>query len=219
MYHSGATLAFGLPPPSFEGETTMGQRILPNYPDLDAIVTMKLRDGREVHVRHMRPSDAELLERMFYKLSSETRYRRFFVPLDNLDEERVHLEARRLAKINPAYETALIAVIEEDGREEAIAVARYTCLRHRDDACEGSIVLRDDFQGQGLGRQLFDLLVQVALAHGLRHMILLTHADNTGMIALVQKLGLPYKGRYSAGLYEMDVQLADGAPFFPFTAP
>ncbi|MFV9507526.1 MAG: GNAT family N-acetyltransferase [Oscillochloridaceae bacterium umkhey_bin13] len=196
----------------------MGQLILPNYPDLGAVVTMKLRDGHTVHVRHMREADAELLERLFYKLSSETRYRRFFVPLDSLDEERVQIEARRLAKINPAYETALIAVIEEHGREEAIAVARYTCLHHSDDACEGSIVLRDDFQGKGLGQKLFDLLVQVALTHGLRHMVLLTHADNSGMIALVQKLGLPYKGRYSAGLYEMDVQLADGAPFFPFTS-
>ena len=32
--------------------------------------------------------------------------------------------------------------------------------------------------------------------------------------------GQSVKGRYSAGLYEMDVQLAEaGAPFFPFTSP
>ena len=198
----------------------MGQLILPDQPNLGALVQIQARDGRTVGVRHMRAKDAQLLERMFYKLSSETRYRRFFVPLDNVEEERVHTEAARLARIDPELETALIAVIEEEGREEAVAVARYTCLDDREDACEASIVIRDDFQGVGIGRQLFDLLVQVALAHGLRHMVLLTHADNSGMIALVHGLGLPFKGRYSAGLYEMDVQLSEGArPYFPFTSP
>lgn len=198
----------------------MAQLILPNQPNLGVAITLATRDGRPVHVRHMRHEDAELLERLFYRLSSETRYRRFFVPLDNIEEERVHREAARLATIDPARETALVAAIDEEGREEIVAVARYTCLESREDACEGSIVIRDDFQGAGLGRQLFDLLVQVALAHGLRHMVLLTHADNAGMIALVHGLGLPFKGRYSAGLYEMDVQLSDGdPPYFPFTAP
>ncbi|GAB4444032.1 MAG: GNAT family N-acetyltransferase [Chloroflexi bacterium OHK40] len=198
----------------------MGQPILPNYPNHATEVALTARDGRRVRVRHMRREDAALLERMFYRLSSETRYRRFFVPLDNIEEERVHREARRLAQIDPARETALIAVVDEQGQEEAVAVARYTCLAERADSCEASLVIRDDYQGVGLGRQLFDLLVQVALAHGLRHMILLTHADNVPMIAIVQGLGMPYKGRFSAGLYEIDLQLTEVArPFFPFTAP
>lgn len=189
-----------------------------NWPDMDAAVTLLTRDGRAVRVRHMRREDAELLERMFYRLSSETRYRRFFVPLDNVDEERVHSEARRLATIDPALETALLAVADEEGCDEAVAVARFSRLAERDDSCEGSIVLRDDFQGQGLGRQLFDLLVQTAIAGGLRHMSLLTHADNLGLISLVHGLGIPFKGRHNAGLYEIDVQLAEvRRPYFPLT--
>jgi RimJ/RimL family protein N-acetyltransferase len=187
---------------------------------MGAVVTLATRDGRAVRVRHMRREDSALLERMFYRLSSETRYRRFFVPLDSIDEERVHREARRLARINPAREVALIGVVDEDGREESMGVARFTRLAEGGDSCEGSIVLRDDYQGQGVGRQLFDLLVQTALAGGIRHMVLLTHADNIGMISLVQGLGVPYQGRYSSGLYEIDVQLSEAArPFFPFSAP
>lgn len=201
-------------------DSAMGQILLPNQPDLGAVVSIEARDGRELRVRHMRMEDAALLERMFYKLSSETRYRRFFGPVDSIDEDRLHHETQRLATINPGRETALILVIDEAGHEEAVAVARYACLDNREAACEGSIVIRDDFQRLGLGQQLLDLLIQVALAHGLRHMVLLTHADNSSMIALVQSLGVPYKGRYSAGLYEMDVQLVDAAvPYFPFTSP
>ncbi len=191
-----------------------------NWPNLAALVSLHTRDERSVRVRHMRPEDAALLGRMFYRLSSQTRYQRFFVPLDSLDEARVQLEAARLATINSATETALIAVVTEAGREEAMAVARYVLLTAQADSCEASIVVRDDFQSAGIGRQLFDLLVQAAIASGLRHMLLITHADNLGMIKLVQGLGMPYKGHYSAGVYEIHVELTTGArPFFPFTAP
>jgi hypothetical protein len=40
------------------------------------------------------------------------------------------------------------------------------------------------------------------------------------MIKLAQGVGMPYKSRLSAGLYEIDLQLTTGAQaFFPFTAP
>ncbi|MCS6882986.1 MAG: GNAT family N-acetyltransferase [Oscillochloridaceae bacterium] len=198
----------------------MTRSIAPFQPNMEASVTLRARDGREVRVRHMRRADAELLIRLFYRLSPETRYRRFFVPLNDVDEARVRQEAARLATIDPARETALIAIVDEEGREEAVAVARFARLQEHETACEASIVIRDDYQGVGIGRQLFDLLVQTAMARGFRHMILLTHADNAGMIALVQGLGMPYQGRYSSGLYEIDLQLTDfGRPIFPFTAP
>lgn len=189
-------------------------------PNLDAAVPLTTRDGRHVIVRHMRRRDAALLERMFYRLSSETRYRRFFIPLDNVDEQRVHTEARRLAKINPRKEAALVAVERAGRATEAVAVARFAAIPNVAHCAEASIVVRDDYHGSGLGHQLFDLLIQVALARGIRHLVLLTHADNHGMIALVQRLGLPYKGRFTSGLYEIDLQLSDGErPCFPFSEP
>lgn len=185
---------------------------------MKAAVPLTTRDGRRVMVRHMRRKDAARLERMFYRLSSETRYRRFFIPLDNVDEERVHTEAQRLATINPRRGAALVAVERAGRSSEVVAVARFAAIPNVAHCAEASIVVRDDYQGSGLGSQLFDLLIQVALARSIRHIVLLTHADNHGMIALVQRLGLPYKGRFTSGLYEIDVQLTDGEqPFFPFS--
>jgi RimJ/RimL family protein N-acetyltransferase len=187
-------------------------------PPLTSIL-LRARDGRKVRVRHLRHDDADRLERLFYRLSSESRYRRFFAPVDHVDPGRVREEARRLATIDPRREVALAAVIQEDGAEEVVAVARYTRLLTNTDAAEASIVVRDDLQGQGLGLQLFDLLIQVALARGIEHLVLLTHADNLGMINLVKRLGLPFKGHFASGLYEMDVQLTDGlSSYFPFSS-
>jgi GNAT superfamily N-acetyltransferase len=168
----------------------------------------------------MRHDDAELLERMFYRLSSETRWRRFFMPLDNIDADQVRRETVRLATVHPEREVALLATAMEEGREEIVAVARYGRIGDGSECAEASIVVRDDYQCAGMGAQLFDLLVQVGLARGVHHMILLTHADNTGMIGLVHHLGLPYSGKYTSGLYEIDVRLADNEPpFFPFSTP
>lgn len=184
-----------------------------------ATVTLQTRDGRDVFVRHIRPEDNTLLVEMFWQLSSETRWRRFFAPLDHVDPERVNQEARRLAAINPQREVALVALIAEAGREAVVAVARFVRMEPGGPSAEASIVVRDDFQGQGLGVQLFDLLVQVALAQGLEHMALLTHADNLGLITMVQRLGMPYDSHLGAGLCEIDLQLSDSdKPFFPFSA-
>lgn len=189
-----------------------------NKPNLKVAVSLRARDGRVVRVRHMRREDALLLERLFHRLSLETRYRRFFMPLQEVEAERLQRETQRLATINPANETALIAVLDENEREEAVGVARFVCMEQSRSSCEGSIVMRDDLQGQGVGRQLFDLLVQAALASQLRHMVLVTHAENRAMIGLIKSLGLPFEGRYSAGLYEINLQLADASgPFLPFT--
>lgn len=189
------------------------------YPPLPTSVPLVARDGRQVRVRHLQREDAPRLERLFYQLSSESRYRRFFAPVDHVDPARVREEARRLATIDPRREAALVAVIAEADQEEIVAVARFTRLLSSVHAAEASIVVRDDLQSQGVGIQLFDLLIQVALARGIEHLVLLTHADNLGMINLVKRLGLPFKGHFSSGLYEMDVQLTDGlSSFFPFSS-
>jgi RimJ/RimL family protein N-acetyltransferase len=195
----------------------MPERLSADQPDLQAHVPLQARDGRDVQVRHMRRDDAELLERMFYRLSSETRWRRFFMPLDNIDPDQVRRETVRLATIHPEREVALLATAQEEGREEIVAVARYGRVGDNSECAEASIVVRDDYQSAGLGCQLFDLLVQVGLARGVHHVILLTHADNTGMIGLIHHLGLPYTGKYASGLYEIDVQLTDNEPpIFPY---
>lgn len=193
----------------------------PNYqPDLAAAVTIETRHGQSLHVRHMRQEDALLLERMFYKLSSETRWRRFFMPLDNIDPDHVRRETLHLATIDPTRSAALLATVVDAGIEECVAVARYGQVGDDPACAEASIVVRDDYHKAGIGVQLFDLLIQVALARGIHHMILLTHADNLGMIGIVHRLGLPYSGKYTSGLYEIDLQLTDNeAPMFPFSKP
>lgn len=172
-------------------------------------VTLTTRDGRAILVRHIRAEDADRLVEFFWRLSSETRWRRFFVPLDNVDPDLVEKTARRMAAIDPTRELALVATTLEDGHEAIVAVARFASFHAGDDTAEASIVVRDDFHGQGIGLQLFDLLIQAAIARGLRHLVLYTQSDNYAILAMVRHLGLPYTSHVSEGLYEISLQLTD----------
>ncbi|MEF3274538.1 MAG: GNAT family N-acetyltransferase [Chloroflexus sp.] len=170
-------------------------------------LTITTRDGRVLRVRSLVAADAELLERMFYRLSPETIYRRFFIAAEHASPELVHKSAQRLAAINPRREVALVALADEQDREEAIAVARFARLPHNPQAAEASILVRDDYQGAGVGRQMLDLLLAEAKAAQLERLIFLTHADNKAMIRLATGLGVPFHGRHADGLYEIQLLL------------
>lgn len=175
----------------------------------DTAITVQINNGERVHVRHLQPDDAELLDAMFWKLSSRTRYQRFFMPLDNVPADYVHQQARQLAVVDPEREAALIAIIDGEQGAEAIAVGRYARSSADSDIAEGALVVRDDYQGLGLGSQLFDLLVQMAMAHGLKELRAVSHADNQGVVALIRQLGMPYESTISRGLHEFRLRIRD----------
>jgi RimJ/RimL family protein N-acetyltransferase len=157
----------------------------------------------------MQPEDAELLDAMFWKLSSRTRYQRFFLPLDDPPPNYVQQHARRLAQTDSAREAALIALIDGEHGPEAVAVGRYARLETNNDAAEGALVVRDDYQGMGLGSRIFDLLVQTAMAQGIKELCAVSHADNQGVLALLRQLGMPYESRTSHGLQEFRLRVRD----------
>lgn len=180
-------------------------------------LTITTRDGRTLRVRSLAAADAELLERMFYRLSPESIYRRFFIAAEHASPELVHKSAQRLAAINPRREVALVALADEHGREESIAVARFARLPHNPKVAEASILVRDDYHGAGVGRKMVELLLAEARAVNLERLIFLTHADNTAMIRLATGLGLPFHGRHADGLYEIHLLLQPQAtPVFEF---
>ncbi len=180
-------------------------------------LTITTRNGRALRVRSLTAADAVLLERMFYHLSPETIYRRFFIAAEHASPELVRKSAQRLAAINPRREVALVALAGDEGNEEAIAVARFALLPHNRRVAEASILVRDDYQGTGVGRQMIDLLVTAARERQLERLIFLTHADNAAMIRLATGLGLPWRGHHADGLYEIHVLLEPTTvPVFEF---
>jgi GNAT superfamily N-acetyltransferase len=172
-------------------------------------VTITTRDRRAVRIRHIAPEDAALLVDLYEQLSPETRRLRFFAPKPDLPDEVLWREAVRLSAIDPLVQAALIGTVQEAGRERAIGVARLVRDAADPTTAEVAIVVRDDYQGQGIGKTLFDLLIQVAMVRGLKRLRAIALAENRAAQRLVRSLGLPVTSSTLRGETTMIISLLD----------
>ena len=143
-------------------------------------------DGRRITVRSINKGDGDLLINLFRNLSTETKRLRYNANMDHISDEIVHQESRRLSNLDPEEQFALIAFSAGPEAEEPIAVARFARLSKNGAEAEVAIVIRDDFQAQGLGRHLLETLTTVACRHNIHRFVFMTTSDNTPMIKLVK---------------------------------
>ena len=197
-----------MPTATGRNEAMIGDTPLP-FPLGHGSVTVTSRHGRAVHIRHIAAEDAERLVDLFNHLSPETRRMRFFSPRIDTPDEVLWPEAVRLADINPLVEVALIATVPENGEEHAVGVARLIREAEGAPQAEVAIVLRDDYQGEGLGTALFDLLVQVAMVRGLKRLLAVSLAENVAFQHLVRNSGLPFTSQTIRGETTTTITLSD----------
>lgn len=169
--------------------------------------TVTTQAGQDITLRDLQPSDIGLLITFFHQLSPASRRQRFMSAVPDLPDELLQVEAQRLTTIDPATEAALIATVEHAGLTEAIGVARMKRASPAERAAEAAIVLRDDYQGQGLGTLMFDLILRIAAERGLEQIWILCLAENTAMQRLVQGSGYPYTSTTSRGETSMAITL------------
>ncbi|HTP95708.1 MAG TPA: GNAT family N-acetyltransferase [Burkholderiales bacterium] len=154
-----------------------------DYPShlVDAIT---LGDGTRVTIRPIRAEDAEIEQDFVRGLSVESRYFRFMDALNELSPRML----KRFTDIDYANELALIAVIEQDGAEVEIGVARYVIAADGGSG-EFAIVVADDWQRRGIATALMLRLIASARTHGLATMYGFVLHANHGMLALMRRLG------------------------------
>ena len=132
-----------------------------------------LENGLEVAVRPIEPGDKALLVSGLKLLSPESQYKRFLSPKPSFSGG----ELRYLTEIDGIDHVALIAV-EAENPSHMVGVARFVRDRERPDTAEFAIVVGDRYQGQGAGRTLAAMLVDEALARGVRRFTATSLADN-----------------------------------------
>lgn len=156
-----------------------------------------MRGGGLYTVRPVRPDDASMLQALVKGLSSESRYFRFASSMPELPSRML----ARFTLIDYDREMALVAVHRErklgaDGEfidtERIIGVSRYVTnpdLR----TCEFSLLVADEFAGQGLGSRLMAAITEFARNKGLAQIEGLVLAHNSNMLKLMRHLGFQIK--------------------------
>ena len=144
-------------------------------------------NGAVVKIRPIQPNDIQREREFIRHLSPETRYRRFMSTVSELSPAQLEHFT------HPDYdrEMAYIALVEENGEEKEIGVCRYATNTADEarDTCEFAIVIADEWQRQGLGRELMRHLIAAAKQHGFKTMVGEFLAENSPMLKFVASLG------------------------------
>jgi GNAT superfamily N-acetyltransferase len=141
---------------------------------------IKAGDGAQLYVRHIRPSDKEMLANAWLELSPRSQYRRFLAPKPVLTKG----DLRYLTEIDGHDHVALVAVRLDDP-SRLVAVARYVRLAHDPEAAEVAVTVADHMQGKKIGKQLGVLLADEARGRGVKRFTAALLADNRPALRLM----------------------------------
>ncbi len=153
------------------------------YP-VEQVADVKLRDGISLHVRPIRPEDAEMERAFVHGLSEQSRYFRFFYQLHELTPAML----ARFTQVDYDREMALVAVDESGAVPAIVGVARYITIGDRASA-EFAVVVADAWQGRGVARLLMTRLMECAKSRGLEHLEGAVLRSNSRMLKFVADLG------------------------------
>ncbi|MFO8132574.1 MAG: GNAT family N-acetyltransferase [Thermoplasmatota archaeon] len=142
----------------------------------------RLKDGSVILLRPITREDEELMLELYNSFSPETKKRRWF-------RARTYMPRRELRSyLDNDYmrDVAVLAVWEDYDGEIPLGVGRYTL---QDDEAEVAVVVRDDWQGRGVGTALLEHLAHVARRHGITALTAEVTAGNMAMLHLFDRLG------------------------------
>ena len=144
----------------------------------------ELLDGTQISVRPIRPEDAQIERDFVRNLSPQAKYFRFMHALHELTQEMLI----RFTQIDYDREMAFIAVVQQDGKDIEIGVARYV-MNPDHHSCEFALVVADEWRKKGIGSYLMTQLMHAAKNRGFDTMMGEVLADNEHMLDLARRLG------------------------------
>jgi acetyltransferase len=149
----------------------------------------KLKDGTPVMIRPIRPEDEPLVFKFHHKLSERSVYLRYFQPL-KLSQRVAHERLTRICFIDYDREMALVTLVSnpETGEDEVIAVGRLSRM-HGVSEAEAAVLIRDEYQHQGLGSELYRRLLAIARAEKIERVVSTMLPENREMRAICRRLG------------------------------
>lgn len=163
---------------------------------------VSLRDGTPIVVRPIRRDDAVRLERLFYRLSPTTLYRRFFTLVDHPEPAVV----QHLVDVDHDRRLAFVAVVDD----EIVGVARCDRLPGGSDA-DTALVTADAWQRRGVATVLLQRLAVAAHARGITALVGTVLGENRPVLRLVRRLSADTRIEAVDGEYRFRVPLPTAA--------
>jgi GNAT superfamily N-acetyltransferase len=174
--------------------------LLPGAANYSTVET--LHDGREFKIRALRPDDRRGFLAAVSQVGKQSLYQRFFVAKRNFTEE----ETRFFLDIDFISQVALIATMEEDGKQIIAGSGRYVVVGTKQ--AEVAFTVVDRYQSLGIGAALMRHIIILAREAGLQELVAQVLATNTAMLKVFERTGLRRSTKRESGTISITLDLA-----------
>jgi RimJ/RimL family protein N-acetyltransferase len=159
-----------------------------------------LRDGRSVVIRALKPEDRSAMLSAVGRVSAQSLYRRFFGPKRGFSETEVDF----FVNVDFVKHVALVASVEESGKETVIGAGRYIVTEPG--SAEVAFAVVDEYQGKGIGTALLKNLLLIARERRLERLVAEVLPENAPMLAMFDKCGFVAKRSRGAVHVALDLR-------------
>jgi acyl-CoA synthetase (NDP forming)/GNAT superfamily N-acetyltransferase len=164
--------------------------LYPRHWEADALAA----DGAVLHIRPIRPDDADRILALHSRLSERTRYLRFFGAYP-------HIPPRDLVRFTVVDYVSRVALVAEV-RGDVVAVGRYEGQPGVGSA-EVAFVVEDAHQARGIGSVLLEHLAAAARERGITEFEAYVLAENPRMVRVFLDAGYQVRREFESGLVHL----------------
>ncbi len=164
---------------------------------------MGLADGRQVIIRGATPADLAGIIDFFERLSSTSRYMRFFSPQPRL--RRAMIE--RVVAPGTDRMTVVAQPVEFHATSRHVVAVGGWVDVPADGRTDVSVAVADAWQNVLLGSSIVLVLLQAAVASGRSRFAADVLSINVRMLGLLEALGAPMRSQVEAGVSRLEFDL------------
>lgn len=152
-----------------------------NYPTL--LKTRKtLKDGLEIKIRPIKPSDEDMMRTLFYNFSDESKYFRYFASKPVMP----HREMQTYVNIDYDRIMSVVAIVEIGRNEKIIAEARYAYDKFEGNY-EIAFIVDEEYQGKGVASFMLNYLIKIAQDRGIAEFVAFVLPRNEAMMKVFER--------------------------------
>jgi RimJ/RimL family protein N-acetyltransferase len=144
---------------------------------------VRLPNQRLLHIRPLRPCDDRPIRELFSHLSPRSRYLRFLSPMPVLPDSVL----RHMTCVDYRRRLALLAELDIADGTEVVALGSFGAID--DGTAEVGLVVRDEWQRQGIGIALAARVLQAAEARGFTRFVAHVFWDNVVIRRVLNHVG------------------------------
>lgn len=144
--------------------------------------TLQLENGKNIEFRPLLPSDEFESRHFYYSLQEDSIYYRFFNKRKVFSREMLQ---KQWAGVDYRQNMALIGLMQVGMRKQIIAIGSYA--KFTDTNAEVAFIVKEAFQGMGIGAYLLEALEGIAKENEYRQFSATVLAENNKMLNLFKK--------------------------------